>query len=380
MKIKKILLLIGLVLASGQEDGDDIGSDENFTFECVEFFDDYCSELSATPGAPLEVTERIFLSFSAKKETLFYLFTKWNPVHYEEIKLNDPASVAQSNFDANKPTKVIIHGYFSNKDSPINKKITSAYLASYDVNVIVVDWSAGAKHLIYNVAADRTKKVATAVAELLDRLLDVDVNRWEQLTVVGHSLGAHISGISGKLVKNGKIGKIVGLDPAGPIFRTRSSRSRLHKTDANYVEVIHTNSRRLGIEARLGTADFYPNSGKVQPNCSSVARCDIVSHSRAIDLFVESLTNNKFVAKQCPEDIDVSKTDQFDSCQGRIAYFGGEPGNYNSLNSVNGIYYFSTNGRPSYGRGLIIPTFTLRKMKKKSKIIKLFNFFLIRLK
>lgn len=354
MKVEIILLVIGLVLARGQ---DEDGSDEEFTFECVEFIDNYCSKLSSTPGAPeIDVTDRFLFSFSAMKETHFYLFTKFNPVHYQEIKLNDADSVTQSSFDAKKPTKVVIHGYFNNKDSPVNKKITAAYLANYDVNVIVVDWGAGANHLVYNVAADRTKQVATAVAEFLDQLLDVDTRRWEQLTVVGHSLGAHIAGLTGKLVKNGKIGKIVGLDPAGPIFRKRGSHSRLHKTDANYVEVIHTNSRRLGIKSRLGTADFYPNRGKIQPNCGSAISCDIDSHSRSIDLFVESLTNNNFVAKQCPEDIDVSETDQFDNCQGRIAYFGGEPGNYNNLNLVNGIYYFSTNGRPSYGRGLIIPT------------------------
>lgn len=37
------------------------------------------------------------------------------------------------------------------------------------------------------------------------------------VTLVGHSLGAHISGYAGKYT-NGTLGIIVGLDPAAPLF------------------------------------------------------------------------------------------------------------------------------------------------------------------
>lgn len=40
-----------------------------------------------------------------------------------------------------------------------------------------------------------------------------DEDKWKKLSVVGHSLGAHIAGFAGKSVKKGKIGTIIGLDP-----------------------------------------------------------------------------------------------------------------------------------------------------------------------
>lgn len=62
------------------------------------------------------------------------------------------------------------------------------------------------------------------------------------LVVVGHSLGAHIAGMAGKKLRtNGrKIGAIIGLDPAGVLFDVNETNYRLADTDADYVQVIHT--------------------------------------------------------------------------------------------------------------------------------------------
>lgn len=43
---------------------------------------------------------------------------------------------------------------------------------------------------------------------------------------------------------------------------------RLSKTDANFVDVIHTNGGMLGFPISVGHADFYPNGGGIyQPGC-----------------------------------------------------------------------------------------------------------------
>lgn len=63
------------------------------------------------------------------------------------------------------------------------------------------------------------------------------------LVVVGHSLGAHIAGMAGKkLIENQRvrIGAIIGLDPAGVLFDVNETNYRLADTDADYVQVIHT--------------------------------------------------------------------------------------------------------------------------------------------
>lgn len=89
--------------------------------------------------------------------------------------------------------------------------------------------------------------------------------------VLGHSLGAHIAGFTGKQVKRltGKrIARITGMDPAGPLFEgIRSKRMRLSKEDAQVVEVLHTNGGFLGYLTPLGSIDFYANNGQIQPNC-----------------------------------------------------------------------------------------------------------------
>lgn len=90
-----------------------------------------------------------------------------------------------------------------------------------------------------------------------------------RIQIVGHSLGAHISGFIGKYIKrefNENIGKIVALDPANVIF---DSGDGLLKDDAAIVAVIHTDGGDSGKKDAFGTIDFFPNGGSaVQPGCS----------------------------------------------------------------------------------------------------------------
>lgn len=358
--------MFALVATAIGHDTEDDKQDEYYTYECVQFTDDYCTELAEVPVKPN--APAIPFWFDAEKEIYFYLFTKETMTNPQKFQIADFES-AMNNFDANKPTKIVIHGYFNNKDSPINKKIVAAYLPNYDVNVIVVDWGAGANNVMYNIPAGRTRQVAAVLAKLLDKLNENNTKMWNELTIIGHSLGAHTAGFTGKLVNNGKIGKIVGLDPAGnpanliktfshikneiisgPLFRGSDIDNRLCESDAKFVEVIHTNARRFGLKDKSGSVDFFPNYGHTQPNCGLLIHCDIDSHSRSIDLFVESLTENNFVAQKCPSHIDVSKDRQFQDCDGEIALFGGEPGNL-EIHNVTGIFYFATNGKPVYGMG-----------------------------
>lgn len=60
-----------------------------------------------------------------------------------------------------------------------------------------------------------------------------------RLHLMGHGLGAHIFSYFGKNITG--LGRITGFDPAQPGFEGCSKEVRLDKSDANFVDVIHTN-------------------------------------------------------------------------------------------------------------------------------------------
>lgn len=91
---------------------------------------------------------------------------------------------------------------------------------------------------------------------------------------LGHSLGCHVAGYIGKYMfasANEKIGRITALDPGGPKFDNPEMEQdeRLCKTDANFIDVIHTDINFCGYTKPIGHVDFYPNGGKRQPGCPS---------------------------------------------------------------------------------------------------------------
>jgi Lipase. len=65
-----------------------------------------------------------------------------------------------------------------------------------------------------------------------------------------------------------------GLDPASFLFEswTLPANRRLDHTDAEYVEVIHTDGSRIwsdgfGLLSPVGHVDYFPNGGVDQPGC-----------------------------------------------------------------------------------------------------------------
>jgi len=73
-----------------------------------------------------------------------------------------------------------------------------------------VDWSSIAEDPKYPVPAALTKAVGSAIANFLDRLVDVTGIDPLHIHLIGHSLGAHVVGSCGFHFKSGKIGRITG--------------------------------------------------------------------------------------------------------------------------------------------------------------------------
>lgn len=93
---------------------------------------------------------------------------------------------------------------------------------------------------------------------------------FQHVHLIGFSLGAHVAAIAGHFVISStnqelRVGRITGLDPAGPGFPPQIPLSqRLDSGDADFVDVIHTNMGALirgefGSPLSAGHADFYPS-------------------------------------------------------------------------------------------------------------------------
>lgn len=84
-----------------------------------------------------------------------------------------------------------------------------AYLEKYDFNLITVDWSNPANNNIYEISASETEGVGKIVARLLNDLEKRSLVTWENVNLLGHSLGGHVMGVAGANTK-GKVGRLIG--------------------------------------------------------------------------------------------------------------------------------------------------------------------------
>ena len=80
----------------------------------------------------------------------------------------------------------------------------------YDVNVLSIEWYAGNTWLDYYTVLGRVPCVGRDVSILLTALQNYRGLQWNQVHLVGHSLGAHAAGFAGKYVIGGKLARITG--------------------------------------------------------------------------------------------------------------------------------------------------------------------------
>ncbi|KAK7590572.1 hypothetical protein V9T40_002185 [Parthenolecanium corni] len=257
------------------------------------------------------------------KEVIFKYFNK---DHREGIPFNiqEFNGSQLKGWRENVLLKVITHGWLCSAQCPSVVLIKDAYLEKYDFNLITVDWSNPANNNIYEISASETEGVGKIVARLLNDLEKRSLVTWENVNLLGHSLGGHVMGVAGANTK-GKVGRLIGLDVAGPIFDDirRPDARAFDSTDGAFVEAIHTAAGLFGLGSNLslGHSDFFPNGGiHPQPGCSDI---DIIcSHARSYEFFAESIRNpNAFVGKLCENWIKFDNGD----CNDNASALMGDP-------------------------------------------------------
>ncbi|XP_019508248.1 PREDICTED: endothelial lipase isoform X2 [Hipposideros armiger] len=209
---------------------------------------------------------------AAKPSVRFNFRTSEDPEHegcYLSLGHNQP--LEDCGFNLTAKTFFIIHGWTMSGifENWLFKLVSALQTREKEANVVVVDWLPLA-HQLYTDAVNNTRAVGHSIARMLDWLQEKDDFSLGNVHLIGYSLGAHVAGYTGNFVK-GTLGRITGLDPAGPLFEGADIHRRLSPDDADFVDVLHTYTRSfglsIGIQMPVGHIDIYPNGGDFQPGC-----------------------------------------------------------------------------------------------------------------
>ncbi|KAB0804665.1 hypothetical protein PPYR_01635 [Photinus pyralis] len=219
---------------------------------------------------------------------------------------------APSPIKSDKPVIFITHGWLQDIKDPQLQDLKNAYLERYDSDVVMVNWGKLAWDL-YARTACKVPKIAQIIADYLCQVNYEKGMPLENVQLVGHSIGAHLAGFVGQFTQqmcNKRVGRITGLDPAGPLFNDAPTAERLDKSDADFVDIIHTNSKTFGYSDPIGHADFYASCGTFQSSCvipdfkldkliNMPMDAVFCSHRRSVDYMIESVLSSNFVATEC---------------------------------------------------------------------------------
>uniref|UniRef100_A0A3P9MBU8 triacylglycerol lipase n=1 Tax=Oryzias latipes TaxID=8090 RepID=A0A3P9MBU8_ORYLA len=250
------------------------------------------------------------------KNSTITRFSLRKPSHPDDdlcfIIPGQPESLTACTFNRTSKTFLLIHGWTLSGmyGSWMPKLVSALFEKEQSANVIVVDWLSLAQNH-YAVAAQNTKAVGQEIARFIDWIEETTNIPLDNIHLIGYSLGAHVAGFAGSHAAN-KVGRITGLDPAGPDFEGEHAHRRLSPDDAHFVDVLHTFTRgslgfSIGIQQPVGHVDIYPNGGHFQPGCNlrgaleKIANFGILAvtdavkceHERSIHLFIDSLLNEQ---------------------------------------------------------------------------------------
>lgn len=185
----------------------------------------------------------------------------------------NPEALYYSHFNRAHPTKIIIHGFGGGRNLSPSPNIREAYFKRGEYNIIIVDYGSAVKEPCLSQMEWAPRFGSLCIAQLVKYLARHPRGVLpDNIHFIGYSVGAHIAGLVANHFKpeEGKLGRITGLDPTIFFYAGSNNTRDLDKTDAHFVDIIHTGAGILGQWSPSGHADFYVNGGTSQPGCASV--------------------------------------------------------------------------------------------------------------
>ncbi|CAL8103128.1 unnamed protein product [Orchesella dallaii] len=291
----------------------------------------------------------------AKVETIHLLFdlsTNPDDIHFflyndpnnpnvsQELIFNDNKSFSRSLFNPQAKTVFLIHGFWTNGLSPMPTAIKND-----PPNPLYAPVS------YYAVVKRSIPLTFNRVSDFIRFMLTSNYATIDNIHLIGFSLGAHVAGGVGRTIATfpeigKKLGRVTGLDPAGPLFSLVEIQGKLTKGDAEFVDTYHTAAGSLGISNFTdGHVNFIVNEGHHQPGCvenkalyTTESQLGSCSHGFAPKIFAASIAKN-FTACNCSN--VVTKTE---GCQENctVTVLAGE----RCPTSARGQFAFETSENP----------------------------------
>lgn len=282
-----------------------------------------------------------------------------NPLSYPGVNFyfsdlrNDVVLLNETNLslvDPSKTTIFLINGYLGPWNMPGFMDLKYNYVNYKNYQVINVDWDKLSIQILYQISICNTKIVGKLVAKLIVEKLGMAP---ENCRCAGLSLGGQSCAFVGKYVQKllpkRKLHRITGIEPSLAGFADATEKNCLIETDANYVDVIHTDSGYYGYPVPAGTVDFWINGGENQPCCpfctydqvgygsvysvvgTAVVMFDACNHVVSVRYLAEAICNDSLKGIYCtdykkiPSSCTSEKTVTFGE---NLNFTSAKPGNY----------------------------------------------------
>lgn len=200
------------------------------------------------------------------------MYTRRTQTNPEKIDVLDTESFYYTHFNPAHPTKIVIHGFGGGRNLSPSPDMRKAYFGRGDYNIIIVDYSNAVKEPCLSQMEWSPRFGSVCIGQLVKYILNHPRGvRPDDMHLIGYSVGAHIAGLVANHLTpaEGKLGRITGLDPTIFFYSSSNNSRDLDKSDAHFVDVIHTGAGILGQWWPSGHADFYVNGGTSQPGCAS---------------------------------------------------------------------------------------------------------------
>lgn len=203
----------------------------------------------------------------------------------QSIDLSNAATFSQLTtpyYDPARPNVIFIQGMEPADSSGTRDIMMTAYLTARraEFNIIYLDWGQYSQTINFISVVGALNPVTATANQILAQMKaqGFDLTKTH---VIGFSFGVIIAGGIGRYWRTQqpsiKLRRITALDPPefyltmGAAFALAGV-TKLSINDANFVDVIHTNTAQLGDGFTYGKANFWPNSGYIQPACSSYSQ------------------------------------------------------------------------------------------------------------